>query len=314
MEDYKKKYEDALERAKDLHDNHALGMPFIYETCEQIFPELKESEDEKIRKEIINFINKTISFGVKNIDEEFSSKNCHDWIAWLEKQGKNEEIDEASYRTGIKRVLDNPESYGLEKQGEQKPIDLNTISIQKLVNVYRNTNEYDEDGNLKGKPVNCMIRAYEQGIMDILKTIKQKYVEPAWSAEDTEMMQYVIDSIDTNISYSNFTNIRIWMHSLKDRIQPKQEWSEEDEACANLILRELEQDKKDSLDYSRHFARLINRFTTRFKSLKPQNTWKPSDEQLEALDSATENCAYSEYQDCLRKLIVELKKLKREQL
>ena len=53
MKDYKKKYEDALKKAKDLHDNHALGMPFIYQTCEQIFPELKESEEDRIRKEII---------------------------------------------------------------------------------------------------------------------------------------------------------------------------------------------------------------------------------------------------------------------
>ena len=46
------------------------------------------------------------------------------------------------------------------------------------------------------------------------------------------------------------------------------------------------------------------------KSLKDRYTWKPSDEQMEALESATENCAYSEYQDCLRELIEQLKKLK----
>lgn len=40
-----------------------------------------------------------------------------------------------------------------------------------------------------------------------------------------------------------------------------------------------------------------------------QKQWKPSEEQLEALESATENCAYSEYQDCLRELIGQLKKL-----
>ena len=28
MENYEKKYKDALKKAKDLHDNHALGMPF----------------------------------------------------------------------------------------------------------------------------------------------------------------------------------------------------------------------------------------------------------------------------------------------
>lgn len=45
---------------------------------------------------------------------------------------------------------------------------------------------------------------------------------------------------------------------------------------------------------------------------RPQNHWKPNDAQIEALDSATENCAYSEYQDCLRELIEQLRKLKEE--
>lgn len=47
----------------------------------------------------------------------------------------------------------------------------------------------------------------------------------------------------------------------------------------------------------------------RLKSLIPQTIWKPSELQIEALESATENCAYSEYQDCLRELIEQLKKL-----
>lgn len=57
---------------------------------------------------------------------------------------------------------------------------------------------------------------------------------------------------------------------------------------------------------------LRNEFVNWLKSLRPQNHWKPSDEQMEALDSATENCAYSEYQDCLRELIGQLKKLREE--
>ena len=37
--------------------------------------------------------------------------------------------------------------------------------------------------------------------------------------------------------------------------------------------------------------------------------WEPSDKQIEALESATANCAYSEYQDCLTDLIRQLKAL-----
>lgn len=45
-------------------------------------------------------------------------------------------------------------------------------------------------------------------------------------------------------------------------------WDEEDDAVANLILKELEQDKKDQPDYSRHFTRLIDWFIHRFKSFR----------------------------------------------
>ena len=59
------RYEEALERAKK-------GVPI-----DEVFPELKESEDERIRKELIEFL--THSSGV-------SGFICKRWIAYLEKQ------------------------------------------------------------------------------------------------------------------------------------------------------------------------------------------------------------------------------------
>ncbi len=47
----------------------------------------------------------------------------------------------------------------------------------------------------------------------------------------------------------------------------------------------------------------------KFKAFNSLSHWKPSDLQIEALESATANCAYSEYEDCLKDLIKELKKL-----
>lgn len=72
MEDYKKKYEDALKKAKE---NKPL---------EEIFPELKESEDEKTGKDIISFVEQAIDAGYGIIDKERKDK----WIAWLEKRGE----------------------------------------------------------------------------------------------------------------------------------------------------------------------------------------------------------------------------------
>ena len=68
---YEEKYKEALERARKLHSEPTGGAERI--VCEQIFPELIESEEERIRKEILDYL---LSRGVR-----------HEWIAWMKKQG-----------------------------------------------------------------------------------------------------------------------------------------------------------------------------------------------------------------------------------
>lgn len=78
--DYEKKYKEALERAKKG------------ECLENIFPELAESEDEKIRKDVISFVKQAINAGYGIISKEREEK----WIAWLEKQCKPQDKGEIS--------------------------------------------------------------------------------------------------------------------------------------------------------------------------------------------------------------------------
>ena len=66
-----KAYDEAIERAKKLYGN---GI------AEEIFPELKESDDEKIRKEIISILRNAYWTSNKNRFNEL--------VACLEKQGK----------------------------------------------------------------------------------------------------------------------------------------------------------------------------------------------------------------------------------
>ena len=89
--DYKKKYEEALERAKKYYNRE------LYAECngslvEDIFPELKESEDERIRKAIIEF------FQLQEDNTTYSFIPKKDILAWLEKQCKTQ------VRTGIEWV------------------------------------------------------------------------------------------------------------------------------------------------------------------------------------------------------------------
>lgn len=83
--DYKKKYEDALNRAKKLQAN-AKGL-ILNKWLYSIFPELKESEDERIRKEIISFLKEGKPYCCPN------SIRRQEWWAWLEKQGEQTHTD-----------------------------------------------------------------------------------------------------------------------------------------------------------------------------------------------------------------------------
>lgn len=76
--DYEKKYESALERARDVLNKEYVERA----TMEYLFPKLKESEDECIRRALCRFVHDTTS------DELWVNYKVHkaETLAWLEKQ------------------------------------------------------------------------------------------------------------------------------------------------------------------------------------------------------------------------------------
>lgn len=76
-----KKFEDFLDRMQGLLDNAKKEGDIIVrvEDLEKTFPELKESEDERIRKELISFLQ-------LSHPQFVGERNQEKWIAWLEKQ------------------------------------------------------------------------------------------------------------------------------------------------------------------------------------------------------------------------------------
>ena len=90
--DYKQKYEEALNRAKNL------TIPDNLEVAEYIFPELKEKfESEKIRKKVIEVLKLNIKGAEdqmqasRGIDRTFEVYACNKVISWLEKEKTSEE-------------------------------------------------------------------------------------------------------------------------------------------------------------------------------------------------------------------------------
>ena len=74
-----KAYDEVLKKASAAHkdeDRH------LKATLERIFPELEESEDEKIKNAILNHLKKMWG----NCQDDVCGVHVEDAIAWLEKQ------------------------------------------------------------------------------------------------------------------------------------------------------------------------------------------------------------------------------------
>lgn len=102
--DYKEKYKKALERAKKLYEQGT-----ITESLGYVFPELTESEDERIRKGLIeNFkwfcgdYPETTKWGK---DDNLLVK---DIIAWLEKQSNKKQVEHLELKAGHWYICHRP--------------------------------------------------------------------------------------------------------------------------------------------------------------------------------------------------------------
>ena len=105
MDIYEKKYKEALEKAKKEWSNNLDNAYKNYrERLEIIFPELKESEDEIIRKSIIEF------FESQDDNTTYSLVPKKDILAWLEKQGEQEEPQ--VYKTEDGEIITYSENEG----------------------------------------------------------------------------------------------------------------------------------------------------------------------------------------------------------
>ena len=93
MENYEKKYKESLERMKSwVRGEHPECFSEAQKAAEFIFPELKESEDEKNEKVRIDLIKAFNTIGKL----KWGGLNVQDVLTWLEKQGEPEDKGEIS--------------------------------------------------------------------------------------------------------------------------------------------------------------------------------------------------------------------------
>ena len=127
--DYEKRYKEALEWMQGMYGGlHGKTK----EEAEKYFPELKESDDERIGKSLIKILKKiVIDTNYKELDIDY---NIKDMIAWLEKHGESDETRAKMFLINKGYPIDTngifptyEEMYniireGLEKQDKQKLI------------------------------------------------------------------------------------------------------------------------------------------------------------------------------------------------
>jgi len=307
--------DEVLKLAKEMMEKD----PSLTEWISTKFPELRESEDEKIRKLLIEAV-------IQVLQDQYCSNrgvSKEKVVAWLEKQGEQELII-PKFRIGdyVKNVNDKRESI------------YEIVYIDKECYIC----EYRGKENMGDKAVMHFAFDYPYLIL-----VEQK---PAWSEEDEEIVEALNDYVknldilfskikigDKDILSKEFRGkVQSWLKYLKNRIQPQQEWGEEDNEHLERILKELENqyqrpinspylDKIESdynwlkylkdkvqlkqewsekdkhmlqkvIDFMKH-PDLIKATPTLSKStinwlefLEEKYTWKPSGEQMDALDIA----------------------------
>ena len=213
IEQKAKAYDEAIERARYWEKN-----PTVWSSddiCQKLFPELKESEDERMKR----IISDILLIDSDEIREILDSNNIlmQDIEAWLEKQGEQKSIEWVG-------------------ELEEK---LSNATPEQLA-------EWKE------------------------KYFKEEYAE--WSEEDEMQLDAAIHLV-SNTGHIETAN---WLISLKDRVQPQKEWSDEDERLREYCINAINGIHYYSPENKQELVGWL-------KYLRPHHTWKPSEEMLEAL-------------------------------
>lgn len=341
IEEKAKAYDKVLTNARMFYKDEHVSDD-VNNLLEVLFPELKESEDDNIRRWIIN----EIKIKHHNLDEDnvdFVDKA----IAWLEKQGTSftkKDVDDA----WLKGMCDA--RHELEKQSEQKPTDKveSKFKVDDWI-LYsgdhyegvRHITKIDENGyyiERNGLPHGII--PFNHEICMRLWTIQDAKDGDVLSWDDSKCIALFKDVYDEN-SFESYGFVGhctgifesgLTYHDIKGahpatkeqrdllfqkmkeagyewdaekkelrKIEQKPAWSEEGEKMIEAAL-------QFAHEYGRHGLWCW------LKSLKDKCTWKPSDEQMDALYNAlslANNCGEESAFD-LRTLHEQLKKLRNE--
>ena len=208
--DYEKLYKEALERAKNEYQTHKSFNGFR-EMLAHVFPELCESEDEKIRKALLSEFIHLQSKGYK-----FAGLEGEEIIAWLEKQGETytkKDVHDA-YIKGMFFAKDK-----LEKQGEQKSLNdvakVITKNKETAMSFLKSCGIMNANGELADE------YKVEQGEQKFIDKVEPRFNVGDWitngkllvgqvTSFDGEYYHYICDGLEQPLHVSNVHRWHLW--------------------------------------------------------------------------------------------------------
>lgn len=307
IEEKAKAYDEALAKAVKIHRNYKGRVRAVDVVIEEVFSELQESEDERIRKELLEHCKNQAKPYIQTGNK---CPKIQSWIDWLEKQGEQKSF--ARYKVG--------DTIYYNSFGEVKSMIVANITTDSTNNpMYEDENGnavFEEDLIEQKSAWTPMDEQHVENLLAIIEghgypgevvwlnslkdRVQSKQKNPVWSKEDDKILKSIIINIE-NLQFSedmrekyhhipnankSYYQIKIdWLKSLKDRVQPMQEWSGIDKDILFRTidnLRFLRDDVSKDPKYSVNVID-IEREVTWLKSLRPQSQWKPSGEQINAL-------------------------------
>ena len=224
--DYEKKYEKLVDAVKVLRDNNPSDEG-IQNWVNDNVPELKESESERTRKGLTDFLKGKFE---NCCSPTPSKKVLAGWIAWLEKQG------EVCHSIMWHSILEEPE----EKQellcewesddatwhevafyhSKSKTFWTGEIQVENVIKWIYLNELLEKQGEQK------LINDTDEGIVNAVKdTSVLDLVEPkpAWSEEDEVRFTNIIIMLKEGASHhfvkGDITNSVGWLKSLKERMK-----------------------------------------------------------------------------------------------